>query len=111
MTPLQTQIVERPTSLVLRLTGDAGVTQLESLRQVVNELIPRAPRRMIIDCADLHFIASLGLGELVRLSVAVRARGGVFRVCSAHADITKAILKSRLSELMPVFKDLADAER
>lgn len=109
--PLQIQVIERPTALVLVLAGDAGVGEIESLRRVVDDAMTRPSKRVIVDLSRLDFIASLGLGQLVRLALSVRARGGQFRLCAAHDGILAAVLKSRLSDLMPMFRDLADAER
>jgi anti-anti-sigma factor len=66
---------------------------------------------VIVDLSNLEFIASLGLGQLVRLAVAVRNKGGLFRLCGAQGGILTAIIKSKLNELMPVFRDIADAEK
>lgn len=111
MSPLAISIQERPTSLVVHLAGDAGISELDGLRRTVDDLTQRPARRVIVDLSHLNFIASLGLGQLVRLAVAVRNRGGLFRICGASPSVTQAIIKSKLNELMPVFRDLADAER
>lgn len=109
--PLEIHTVARPLGLLVQMHGDAGVTAMEPLRHVVDRLIAKPPARLVVDLSGLAFIASLGLGQLVRLAVAVRNKGGLFRVCGAHPGITQAILKSKLNELMPVFRDLADADK
>jgi anti-anti-sigma factor len=111
MNALSTHIVERPHAIVLVLAGDAGVTQVEALRRAVDEVLMLPGKRIIVDITKVDFIGSLGLGQLVRLALAVRARGGLFRLCGAQAGINLAIAKSKLSVLLPIFRDLTDAER
>ncbi len=109
MDRLKIDVATEDETVIVTLSGDAGVHHLDALRTQIDHLIKRREARLIVDLTGLHFIASTGLGELVRLALSVRGRAAQFRVCGAHDGIETAIVKSHLNDLLPLYPDVEHA--
>lgn len=111
MDRLKIDVATEDHTVIVTLTGDAGVHHLDALRTQIDQLLKRREARLIVDLTGLQFIASTGLGELVRLALSVRGRAAQFRVCGAHNGIETAIVKSRLNELLPLYRNVEHARQ
>lgn len=53
-----------PAILALRLPSSFGATQAGVFRETIRKALMRAPRELLIDCSQLSYIDSTGLGLL-----------------------------------------------
>ena len=63
--------------LVLRLHGSLDATSTEEFNDEVQKHLDAGKSRMIIDCARLGFISSLGIGALIVLQSRLKKRGAL----------------------------------
>jgi anti-anti-sigma factor len=59
-------------SLIVTVTGELDITNIDTLDSAVAPALQRQPRRVIVDVHDLHFADSSAIALLVRWAGAVR---------------------------------------
>lgn len=64
------------TAEVIKLSGVFGGPQAQEFRQKVAELVQQGTQDLLLDCAEITFIDSSGLGALVVALKTVRLAGG-----------------------------------
>jgi anti-anti-sigma factor len=105
--------------LVLRvglpeLHGDAPTEALlAELCRAVDSV--EAPR-VVLDCQDVTFITSMGIGALLRFRKVVRDRGGKLLLCSLSPHVSEVLYTTKLAAVdsitglpFPVTSDAARA--
>ena len=64
---------------------------------------------LLLNCAQLGFIDSSGLGDLVAAHAAVVRRGGVARLLNPPKALSDLLFRTRLDALLDVYHDEASA--
>ena len=99
----------RDNGVIVRLNGDASLTETDSLRDVLHPALKDNPRYVVLDLSELDFINSLGLGALVEFRQELTRRGGQLRLAGAKEPISDMLRRTRLVELFPPFPDCEQA--
>jgi len=66
---------------------------------------------VVLDLREVDFLASVGIGTLVRSAKALRLRGGEAVILSTVPVVTLVLEKTRIHEVMGIFGDLQSACR
>ena len=61
---------------VIRVHGDVDAFHAPTLYETATEKLGDGARSLVIDCRNIDFIASDGLGVMIRLHEQTQARGG-----------------------------------
>jgi anti-sigma B factor antagonist len=94
-----------------RQVGDITVLDLEGkillgegdvqLKQYVSDLISRGVRRVLLNCSEVPYMDSSGLGEVVRCYTAVKRAGGELKL----VNLTKRLVDLlTITKLITVFE-------
>ncbi len=62
--------------MLFELSGRLDALQCDYLLNVIEHRIKRDHTKLIIDCGDLEYISSMGLGMLLRVNARMKKRGG-----------------------------------
>lgn len=100
---------DRANGTIVRLHGDASLTETDSLREALNPALKADPPCVVLDLSDLEFINSLGLGALVEFRQELAQRGGRLHLAGASAPIADMLRRTRLVELFPAYPDCDQA--
>ena len=87
--------------------GDAACM----FRDTVRELIQRGERRILLNLADVTYIDSAGLGELVGSYATMTNRGGQIKLLHADNKVRDVLRATRLELVFENFADEAEALR
>jgi anti-sigma B factor antagonist len=85
-----------PSTLALRLASNFGSAQAAQFRDAIRKALARAPRELLIDCSQVTYIDSTGLGLLaLAQNEAVRLGGQVklANVLNAHVRNLFALMQ------------------
>lgn len=95
---------------VLDLSGDLtfGPTS-HSLAQHIRELVADQQARILVNLADVKFIDSCGVGELISGFTSVKKSGGVLKVSGAGDRVSEVLRIVRLPLVIEVFDTEAEA--
>jgi len=93
---LKINIREKPEAVILDLDGRITLGEsLSELRDTIREAISGDQKNLILNLADVNYIDSSGLGQLIGSYAAVKNRGGQMRLLN---------LQTRVKDLLQVTK-------
>lgn len=94
-----------------RRAGDVTILDLEGsiimgggsarLRETVRRLIGENRKNLVLNLADVKYIDSSGVGELVSSSVALGRASGYLKLSNVHGKVEEVLT---LSSLLPFFE-------
>ncbi len=91
------------------LAGELDMTGSEYLLQCVEHQIENGCTKMILDCDQLHFVSSLGLGMVMRAHSKMRKIGGDVKLAAVHGAIAKLISLVHLDRVFEIYPSVDDA--
>ncbi len=103
---------------VTRESGDIGIIDVSGritvgegnvrLRQAVDELVEKGYAKVLINLAEVNYIDSSGLGELVKTHTTIRNRGGYLKLVAVNKRVYDLL---RVTKLSAVFDIEAEEEK
>lgn len=95
---------------VINLTGSITLGESTSLlRGWIQEALSQGRTKILLNLADVYFIDSSGLGELVSAYTRVTGRGGRLKLCSLNSRTQNLLQATKLYTVFEVFSDEAKA--
>jgi anti-sigma B factor antagonist len=102
-----------------RVVGDVTILDLkgkitlgegdEALKDKINSLVLQNRRRILLNFADVPYIDSAGLGEIVRTYTTVSRQGGQLKLVNLTKRITDLLSITKLLTVFETFDSEADA--
>jgi anti-sigma B factor antagonist len=102
-----------------RVVGDVTILDLkgkitlgegdEALKDKINSLVLQNRRRILLNFADVPYIDSAGLGEIVRTYTSVSRQGGQLKLVNLTKRITDLLSITKLLTVFETFDSEADA--
>src|SRR5579862_9255786 len=89
-----------------RLTLGEGTS---ALRKSMRELVDAGTRRIVLDMADVTYIDSSGVGELVAAYTTVTAAGGELKISTLGKRVHDLLYITKLCTVFESFEDEASA--
>jgi anti-sigma B factor antagonist len=106
------QIDERTVGDVLILDIKGRITLGEGdelLKDKVNSLLNQGRKKIVLNLAEVPYIDSAGLGEIVRTYTTVSRQGGNLKLLSLTKRITDLLAITKLLTVFEVFESENDA--
>ena len=102
-----------------RLVGEIAVLEISGritlgegnvmLREIVRELIDKGNKKIVLNLAEVHYVDSSGVGELVKAHTTVRNQGGQLRLANLTQRVNDLLQITRLSSVFDIDRDEASA--
>ena len=108
------QIEERAVGDVMILDLKGKITLGEGdelLKDKVNSLLNQGRRKLILNLADVPYIDSAGLGEIVRTYTTVSRQGGGLKLLNLTKRITDLLSITKLLTVFETFDSESEAVR
>ena len=83
----------------------------ELLKDKVNSLVNQGHRRIVLNLADVPYIDSAGLGEIVRTYTTVSRQGGSLKLLNLTKRITDLLSITKLLTVFETFESENEAVR
>ena len=96
---------------VLILSADGGLnsdTATEFVSQL-ESLVDAGVTQIIVDCTNLTFISSYGIGVLVRLHKKLAKHGGDVKIAAVPSLVLQAINVVRMGKFFDIYPDVNQA--
>jgi anti-sigma B factor antagonist len=106
------QITERQVGDVTILDLKGKITLGEGdelLKDKVNSLVNQGRRKIVLNLADVPYLDSAGLGEVVRAYTTVSRQGGSLKLLSLTKRITDLLSITKLLTVFETFESEQDA--
>lgn len=112
MTGVGMQIDERAVGEVTILDLKGKITLNEGdevLKDKINSLIMQGKKKILLNLADVPYIDSAGLGEIVRTYTTVSRQGGQLKLVNLTKRITDLLMITKLLTVFETFEVEQDA--
>ena len=83
----------------------------ETLKDKINSLVHQGRKKLVLNLADVPYIDSAGLGEMVRTYTTVSRQGGSLKLLSLTKRITDLLAITKLLTVFETYDNEADAVR
>jgi len=106
------QIVERTIGDVLILDVKGRITLGEGdelLKDKVNSLLNQGQKKIVLNLAEVPYIDSAGLGEIVRTYTTVSRQGGNLKLLALTKRITDLLAITKLLTVFETYETESDA--
>jgi len=80
-----------------------------ALREIVRELADKGHKKVVLNLAEVHYVDSSGVGELVKTHTTLRNQGGQLKLTSLSKRVNDLLHMTRLSAVFDIYKDEAGA--
>ena len=111
-TPVKMQAAIRQVGDVTVLDISGRITLGEGnviLREIVRDLAGKGHKRIVLNLAEVQYIDSSGVGELVKTHTTIRNRGGELKLTNLNRRVHDLLHMTRLSAVFAIEKDEASA--
>ncbi|MCP4190913.1 MAG: STAS domain-containing protein [Planctomycetaceae bacterium] len=98
--------------LLMELSGQLDAAACEFLFSVIDGEIEDGRNQLIMDCHDLRFISSIGLGMLIRIHSKAKKNGGDVKLSRVHgviADVIKLVMLDKVLQIYPTVDEAVAA--
>ena len=90
---------------VLQLKGQLDAHTFPSLQRELEELVAAEDAQVVLDCADLDYISSAGLGVLKKMTREFRGLDGDLRLAALTPKINSVVTLLGFDQVLRVFPD------
>jgi anti-sigma B factor antagonist len=94
---------------LVELSGEADVTNCETLREVLDAEVARAPRTLVIDMERLRFMDSSALHVILQATRALDRQGGVLALARPTELVARMLHLTATDQLIPVYPTVGEA--
>jgi anti-anti-sigma factor len=98
------ELGENKDILLFEMSGRLDVSACEYFYSVLEGRIRRGCKKLILDCENLDFISSMGLGMLMRVHSRMKKEGGDVKLARIHgavAEVVKLVMLDRVLHMYP----------
>ena len=95
----------------LSLEGRLDIAGTESIALKLNALAATDKQFIVADLSKVDFMASIGIGVLVRCAKALRLRGGNMVLLNPQPGVRMMLEKTQIHSVIPICTSLADASK
>jgi anti-sigma B factor antagonist len=103
------EVENRGAVSVVHCGGSLDADSIAAFKKIAYDLIEKGDTRLVVDCSNLTFVDSMGLGVLISLLRRARQRQGDVKVASLTDDVKTIFEITRLHRLFEVCADLNTA--
>lgn len=96
---------------IMQCGGSLDADTVAAFKKVAYDLVGRGTTRFVIDCTNLTFIDSMGLGVLISLLRRVRQKDGDVKMVALSEEVKTIFDITRLNRLFDVSADTNTALR
>jgi anti-anti-sigma factor len=95
--------------VILKFTGEFDSFNLPAFSERIDQMIEQGDALLVLDLHLLKFINSAALGYLIKMSKAVKAKGGAVVLARPSKFIRKTLVTLGLDDVFPVFDSVQNA--
>ena len=108
---LEVPTLRKDRANVLPLAGEIDLHVSPTIRTLLDRMIAKKPKRLVVDLSDVSYIDSAGLGEIVRTYTTVSRQGGSLKLLHLTKRIADLLSITKLLTVFESFEAEADAVR
>jgi anti-sigma B factor antagonist len=92
--------------MVLEVAGELDNYAVKDFTACLEYEIEKGHRRIIVDCSQLRFVSSMGVGTMVRIHGLMRKQGGDVKLASVKGMVADLFSLTKLDRLFNIYPDV-----
>ena len=109
--PFEMHMEEADTYALVRISGSAGMTEADTIRDALERLAEKQYPSVILDLSGMTFICSMGLGALITGHLKSRHHNGRIKLVGPQPPVRRLLETTRLNKLFPVYQSVQAARQ
>lgn len=97
--------------IIAEVKGRITIAEADSFSDRVQLITSQHPVAAVIDCRDLGFLSSAGIGEFIKLDRALKGQNSKMMLANVPKEVMNVFEKSKLDEMMPMYVSVDEAIR
>lgn len=93
---------------VILIPSVLNLTAGQQLRQNIADLVSSGTRSILLDCSNLQFMDSAGLGAVVMAFKSVREVKGQFGLCALNEEVKMILEFTGMDQVFPIFSNASE---
>lgn len=89
-------------AVVLRIVGEVVAQNCAELRTAVMDVLPRKPRRIILNLAEVPFMDTSGIGVLIGVRATLKSKGTALEVDQPSRKVRQVFTTMRLAAVFGI---------
>lgn len=102
---MQIEVESKNGVSVMHCGGSLDADSIAAFKKIAYELVDKGTTRLVVDCSNLTFVDSMGLGVLISLLRRVRQGNGDVKMAALSDDVKTIFEITRLHRLFEVCAD------
>jgi anti-anti-sigma factor len=102
---IKTQLLDGDILAVI-LDGSLNTITTEQFNRAIQEHLDQGRTKIIIDCRNVDYVSSFGIGSLVALQARLRKKGGEVKLAALFGPAAAALRLVRLDAVLNMYGDL-----
>lgn len=86
----------------VKLIGDVDIASSSQLKEELNQMLNEIERSITLDCEELQYIDSTGLGVLIGVLKRVKGKSNDIMIINMHSNISKLLKITGLDKIFVV---------
>lgn len=96
---------------ILHLNGNLDADSVSHFKKLAYKIVEEGCHSLVVDCATLDFVDSMGLGAMISILRRVRTQKGDLKVAGLKKDVKSVFEMTRLHRLFDIAPDWKTACR
>lgn len=97
--------------MVLEVSGELDNYAVSDFTECLEFEIEKGHRKIIVDCSNLRFVSSMGIGTLVRIHGQMRKLGGDVKLANVHGMVADLFSITHIDRLFSIYPDIETAAK
>jgi len=106
---VQVRKVPEKSAAVVEVGGQVHLLEAKELENRLEDIMRKGEQKIILDMSEVTFIASDGLGVLIRLRGDAKARGGFLKIVHPQHQVLGIFRTTRLTKLFDIYSSTKEA--
>lgn len=94
---------------LITLHGEIGTETINQFKDRIDQIVNEGQNKIIIDCADLNYLNSMGLGILAATLKKVKMAKGDLKLVNLSPAVKDLFELTRLTKVFQIYEDLDSA--
>jgi anti-anti-sigma factor len=108
---LKIEVEQKPQAVVARLVGEAGIDEADELDRSLRLLSAAKPALVVLDLSGMSYIASMGIGALVKFRNEISHGGGRVVLAALRPLVLDTFKHAGLLRVFQAYPTVDDATR
>lgn len=106
---MQVKREDRGALSIYRMSGEMDLYSSQEVREQIRESLTDGHDHIILECGDMSYIDSSGIGVLISLFTTLRKKGGQLILCNLQSSVQSVINFTKLTGFLQISGSLEEA--